>query len=610
MRFDDNPIQDDIVIKMRDSIAYRGPDGAGVYVNGRIALGHRRLSIIDLSDDAKQPFFSADGRYSITFNGEIYNYKEFIPELQKKGIVLRSSSDTEVLLYLYILYGPSMLNRLNGMWAFAIWDDLEKQLFLCRDRMGVKPLYYSIHKNAFYFASEQKAIFTAGVPLVVNEHLLYELFIYRYVAGENTLFRNVQKLLPGHYMTVTAGGDLRKERYWHLGERAQHAKIDGDPLEWFEYNFNKSIRYRMVSDVPVGVLLSAGLDSTCVAYSLYAQGYKNINTFTIGFREGNLNEANLTEKFARKINFGSHVLKVEGELLHQSLSKAIWSHDEPLIHQSDPHLVAISDYSKKYVKVLLSGEGSDELMGGYVRYKVIKYFKELNFLSSLLRFSLFNNVDRIKKLNRYLKNLSIDEAILLNASNFFPRDFDFEPSAYTIKYRQSVLDEAKEYVGNNPIKQALYFDQHTYLVSLLDRNDRATMAAGIECREPFLDYNLVEGLTSLPASYFVKNKKGKYILLNSIGKHLPQEIQQFRKIGLSTPWETYIREYPGFREVLLSLGDSEILNTSVFRLINKDKIVKQFFAGDNSNKMLIRFLFMLRLWEKEYCSKFTSYSIA
>jgi len=601
IRFNDEPIEETVALKMRDSIAHRGPDDAGIYMNTRVALGNRRLSVMDVSDKGKQPFSSSDGRYIIVFNGEIYNYKEFVPELKKKGVHFRSATDTEVLLYLYIYYGPAMLNRLNGMWAFAVWDNVDNTLFLCRDRVGTKPLYYSIYKNTLYFASEQKALFTAGVPCKVEEKYFYEMFYYRYVAGENTFFKNVYKVLPGHYMYIRPDCKIEKSRYWHLGERSSAVKIEGDISEWFGYYFDRSVRYRMISDVPVGILLSGGLDSGSLAASVFQQGYQNINTYTISFKESELNETPLATNLAADFKFNSHHLFVEGDNLYNNLLKAIWAHDEPLIHHNDPHLAAIAQYSKAHVKVLLSGEGADELMGGYIRYKPLKYWDNLQFFSKFLNIPYFNKTDRFRKLLSYLGSGNINDAILLNASNFYPEHID----ADSLQYRKNILKEAEEYVGNDPIKQALYLDQHTYMVSLLERDDRSTMSEGIECREPYLDPTIIEGLMSLPSSHFVAGKKGKAILMNSIGKKLPSATRNYKKIGLGVPWERYLRQDDRYKQVLYSLKQSEILNSGLFNDFKKDDLVKAFFAGDNSNNMLIRFFFFVRLWETEYYNKFS-----
>jgi asparagine synthase (glutamine-hydrolysing) len=289
------------LVKMRDILEHRGPDDKGIYINNNIGLGHRRLSIIDTSSAGHQPFFSDDGRYVIVFNGEIYNYQSFYPELKSKGIELKSGSDTEVLLKLYELYGMEMLHKLNGMFAFAIWDTQEKKLTLCRDRMGVKPLYYCIHQNTLYFASEQKALFAAGVPLEVSEDGMEEYFFNRFVAGENMLFAHIKKLLPGHYMTIDEEGKSKTVRWWNLKQQIQnHAQIL-NPKKWFEETFFESVKLRMVSDVAVGVLLSGGLDSCSILSSLHEQKFEKIDTFNISFSEEEHNEYHLAKKNNRSI---------------------------------------------------------------------------------------------------------------------------------------------------------------------------------------------------------------------------------------------------------------------------------------------------------------------
>lgn len=241
------------------------------------------MSIIDTSTAGHQPFISDNGRYIIVFNGEIYNYQSFYPELKSKGINLKSGSDTEVLLKLYELHGMEVLHRLNGMFAFAIWDTVEKKLTLCRDRMGVKPLYYCIHKNTLYFASEQKALFAAEIPIQISENGMEEYFFNRFVVGDETLFADVKKLLPGHFMVIDEEGKSKTTRWWNLKEQIQnHVKID-NPKKWFEETFFESVKLRMVSDVPVGVLLSGGLDSCSILSALYHQEFKNIETFNISF---------------------------------------------------------------------------------------------------------------------------------------------------------------------------------------------------------------------------------------------------------------------------------------------------------------------------------------
>ena len=278
-------VDERVLTAMRDALKHRGPDDKGLFIENNIGFGHRRLSILDVSPAGHQPFFSDDGRYVMVFNGEIYNFRSFYAELKSKGLEIRTGSDTEVLIKLFQLYGTKMLNRLNGMFAFAIWDKAEKKLTLMRDRMGVKPLYYSFFNETLYFGSEQKSLFTAGVPLKIAQDGLEEYIFNRFVAGENTLYENVLKLLPGHAMTIEADGKITTEKWWDLKvEIQQHEKIS-NPLEWFQSTFDDSLNLRMVSDVPVGVLLSGGLDSSSILASLKELKYKDIQTFNIGFKQ-------------------------------------------------------------------------------------------------------------------------------------------------------------------------------------------------------------------------------------------------------------------------------------------------------------------------------------
>ncbi|WNM18850.1 asparagine synthase (glutamine-hydrolyzing) [Flavobacterium capsici] len=595
------------LIKMRDVLEHRGPDDSGIYLNNNIGLGHRRLSIIDTSSNGHQPFISNDGRYIIVFNGEIYNYKDFYPELKSKGIALKSGSDTEVLLCLFELYGLKTLERLHGMFAFAIWDNLEKKLILCRDRMGVKPLYYSFHQNTLFFASEQKALFTAGVPLQVSENGLEEYFYNRFVAGENTLYENIKKLLPGHHITIDENGKKETVRWWNLKEQIQnHPKII-NPKEWFEETFFDSVKLRMVSDVPVGVLLSGGLDSCSILSALHHQDYKNIETFNISFSEEEHNEYHLAKKITEQFNYNFNHTKLENENLYQNLIEASYFQDEPITHLNEPHLLAISKLAKPKVKVLLSGEGADELMGGYVRYKALKNQSLLKVISSLSKIEVFNKKPRYDKLFRYSKIKDESDLVIFNGSNIYPEDINLfygDKKKPTNEYRYQILKEAKELYPKNLQRQALYFDQHTYLCSLLDRNDRCTMGTSIECREPFLDKRLIAGLGTLDSKWLFTGKKGKFILKNSMENKLPKEIVEFRKIGLSAPWGSYLLSFPRFIDELDNFSKSDIFNFPYLTNIDGKKLVKEVRNGNTQILPYFMPLFMLHKWQKNYYKKF------
>lgn len=595
------------LIKMRDILEHRGPDDFGIYIDKTIGLGHRRLSIIDTSKAGHQPFISDNGRYIIVFNGEIYNYQSFYPELKNKGIALKSGSDTEVLMKLYELYGMKMLDRLNGMFAFAIWDTLERKLTLCRDRVGVKPLYYCIYKSTLYFASEQKALFAAGVPISISQNGMEEYIYNRFVTGEETLFAEVKKLIPGHYKVVDEDGKINTTRWWNLKEQIQnHSKII-NPKEWFEETFFESVRLRMVSDVPVGVLLSGGLDSCSILTSLYHQNYKNIETFNISFSEEEHNEHHLAKNITEEYGYNFNHTKLENESLYQNLIETAYFQDEPLMHLNEPHLLAVAKLAKPKVKVLLSGEGADELMGGYVRYKALKNPSLLKVISQLGMFTYFNKKPRYDKLIRYSKINNHPDLIIFNGSNIYPEDIN---GLYGNKikpineYRYQILKEAKELYPKNLQRQALYFDQHTYMCSLLDRNDRCTMGTSIECREPFLDQRLITGLGTLEDKWLFTGKKGKFIMKTTMEDKLPKEIIDFRKIGLSAPWGSYLLKFPRFVDELDYFASSEIFKMPFLENIDGTKLVAEVRKGNTKILPYFMPIFMLYKWQKNYSNKF------
>jgi asparagine synthase (glutamine-hydrolysing) len=600
-------IDERLLTSMRDSLAHRGPDGKGLYIDKNIGFGHRRLSILDVSVAGHQPFLSEDDRYVMVFNGEIYNYKEFYPELRSNGFTIKTHSDTEVLLKLYQLHGLNMLPRLNGMFAFAIWDKLEKKLVLVKDRMGVKPLYYSIYNESLYFASEQKALFTAGVPLKIAQEGIEEYIFNRFVAGENTLYQNINKVLPGHSMTIYANGRIETGKWWDLKSEIQNQTTIKDPIEWFKSTFEDSVRLRMVSDVPVGVLLSGGLDSSSILASLKKQQYENIQSFNIGFKEEEHNEAHLAKMLSEKFGYGFNTLQLEDEALYNSLLKATYFQDEPIMHFSEPHLLAISELAKPSVKVLLSGEGADELMGGYVRYKALEYPSLLSSIATIGTLDLFKKTARFEKLSRYAQITEKSELIFYNSCNIYPDDINQMFGIDSVpknEYRKLIYQEAKELYPGNLRRQALYFDQQTYLRSLLNRNDRATMGASIECREPFLDQRLITGLGSLEDRWLFTGKKGKYILKSTMQDQLPEAILKFKKVGLSAQWGDYLVNSAVFKDELDSFATSTIFEMPYLQNINSKALVDRLKKGDNTMTAYIMPLFMMHIWMKNYVTQF------
>jgi len=595
---------EDRVNAMRTSFTHRGPDDAGTFVQKGIALGSQRLAILDLSEHGHMPMGTPDGRYWIAYNGEVYNYQDFYPELQAKGYTFRSHGDTEMLLYLYAAYGPAMLHRLNGMFAFAIWDNQERSLFIARDRLGVKPLYYAEHDHALYFASEQKALFTAGVPCQMNVAAWEELFYFRYVAGEQTAFAGVNRLLPGHYLRWQ-NGHIQLTRWWNLSERARalREKLPDDPAAWYRETFDSAVNLRRISDVPVGVLLSGGLDSSSVAASLATQSEGQVASFTVGFAEDGFDESPMARDVAERWSLDFHRLVVSPDDLFDHLTEASWFNDEPLMHGNDAHLLAISKYAKPRVTVLLSGEGADETLGGYVRYRPLHYAAWFGaarpFVGSAARFT--NPQGRVNKLARFLALGSVDQFVLFNACDILPTELSLRRNngkhdLPRFAYREQVLAEAKALYPGEPVRQAMYSDQHTFLCSLLDRNDRMTMGASIECRVPFLDYRLVETLAALPTDQFMTAGQSKALLRRALGSRLPESILSHRKWGFGVPWKRYLRHEPRFATFLKAVPRTDFFNSLPIDHRMFSGMIDNFFAGDDHHVLVMRHLVLLTLW--------------
>lgn len=600
------PLDEAVLLRMRDALIHRGPDDAGHYVADGVALGSRRLAILDLSERGHMPMSTPDGRYWIVYNGEVYNFRELRAPLEAHGVRFRSNGDTEVLLELYARDGPAMLDRLNGMFAIAIWDTQERTLFLARDRLGVKPIYYARQRDTLLFASEEKALFAAGVPAEFDATTWDELLRFNYVAGQRTPFVGVSRLLPGHYL-VWKDGSLETRRWWSLAERvaARRAEPDGLPLrEWFRTTFDSSVDLRRISDVPVGVLLSGGLDSSSVASSLAAQAGAGIASFTVRFEDDPFyDEGPLARLVAERWQLAHHELNVPAGDLLGRLRRASWFNDEPLAHYSDLHIGAISEYAKPRVTVLLSGEGSDETLGGYVRYWPLRH-------PALLRAARVGvpwlaravNVWRLRKLSRMLALGGLDQLVLFNASNVFPDDLAAlgMPASGGFLYREQVVREAREVYSGEPARQAMYSDLHTFLCSLLDRNDRMTMGASIECRVPFLDYRLVEGLAALPSSALLRGRRGKWLLLDAVGDRLPEGTRRARKWGFSVPWARYLREHPELRAETAGLPDSLLVREGPFDRHQVRGVVNAFLAGSPGREAVVVALFMVAVWHDAY----------
>jgi len=552
---------------------------------------------------------SPDGRYVIVYNGEVYNYRELRPGLEQRGIRFQSNSDTEVLLHLYITEGPAMLQRLNGMFAMAIWDSVGRNLFIARDRLGIKPLYYSRTPDRLIFGSEEKALFNGGVEVRCDPDSWEELLTFRFVSGERTPFEGVRRLLPGHYLEWRNGG-TRIVRWWHLGERvlALREQQADDPVAWLRRTFDESIAYRLISDVPVGVFLSGGLDSSSVATAMKRQATGRISSFTVRFPDAGYDEGPLARLVARENDLDYQELEIPTSGLAGLLREASWYNDEPLAHASDVHLHAISRYAKSRVTVLLSGEGSDEFHGGYVRYSPLRHERLLGLgRAALPLLRLGSGVHRrVRRMARFLALEPTDGMVLFNAANVFPEDLEeagLNPSG-RFPYRESILAEARGLYPGNLTRQAMFLDQHTFLCSLLDRNDRMTMGASIECRVPFLDFRIVEKLAALPTRELLPGRESKPLLRRALGDRLPEKVLTGRKWGFGVPWSSYFRTVPELRDLVRDLPGHPIVRDSPLDGSRLRAIIDGFLGGATRQEALITQLVMLATWKENYLTRF------
>lgn len=600
------PVDLEQVIRMRDSMVYRGPDDAGIYSNPGVALGSRRLAILDLSERGHMPMSTRDRRYWIVYNGEVYNFRELRDELKNKGYVFTSDTDTEVVLNGYAEEGPEILNKLDGMFAIAIWDTKERKLFLARDHIGIKPLYYTDGEEALYFASEQKALFAAGVPLKLDPHMWEELLCFGYVSGERTPFEGVKRLLAGHYL-MWQGGETRITRWWNLSERsnALQTEIPKDISGWFRQAFDKSVNYRRISDVPVGILLSGGLDSTSVAASLSSQIESKISSFTVRFPERGYDESEIAKVVAKKWGIRYHDLHLRPKDLLRKVEQSSWFNDEPLLHASTPHLLAISEFAKPQVTVLLSGEGSDEILGGYDRYHLLSYPGLLAAAKFLPQFTTGISY-RLKKLKTFSGLGDLERVVFYNSCEIYPNELAALGAApgKEIPFREKILKEARTAYPGDLFRQSMYYDQHTFLQSILDRNDRMTMGASIECRVPFLDSKLMEMAGALKTSTLFAHQQGKHVLRQAMGNRLPEAVLRHKKWGFGVPWSQYLRTEPSVRQRLRESLDQDPFGGEI--PIDKKMIretVDNFLKGDTRHEKLVCRVFMVSVWHDVYVRK-------
>lgn len=593
------PCGTDVIASMRDILSHRGPDDAGSYVEGPLGLGHRRLSIIDLGG-GHQPMASASGRYHIVYNGEVYNYRQLREELIGRGHRFRTQSDTEVILELFDAIGAEAVSRLNGMFAFAIWDSEARALFLARDRMGVKPLYYAETAEAFVFASEVKALFASElISPSCREEALGEYMAFRQIAGPESLFRGVMSLPPGCTMRV-ANGCARISRFWSPlpSTHDSRASLDfDDSVRQLSALLEDSVRLRLISDVPVGTFCSGGVDSSLVtALASQAKG-EAVNTFSVGFDEADYDESAYARMVSSRYQTVHHQLNVGNAQFSELFPKMIWHNDEPLDFANSVHIFALSQLAKRRVTVVLTGEGSDELFAGYPRYRIpplADHYRRVPRSMRRLAGALVRD-HRLAKVARFAA-MSANEALLFNSSytdaatvrGLCPSIPPMETS-----YRRERLAATAD-LGLDPVSRLAMLDQESYLVSILHRQDKMSMAAGIESRVPFMDYRIVELANRMPTALKIVRGTGKAPVKAVARTLLPNAIVDRRKSGFGVPLASWFRRKDGLGERLAALPDSP--GARVFDLPVLRRLVHEHGSGERDHSELLWTALSLATW--------------
>lgn len=595
-------------------ISHRGPDEEGVYINKKIALGVKRLSIIDLYS-GNQPISNEGETLWIVFNGEIYNFKELREGLIKGGHKFKTNTDTEVILHLYEEKNEDCLHRLNGMFAFAIWDEKKNLLFLARDRLGIKPLYYGYSDGKFVFASEIKSFFALKwFPKELDYIALDKYLSFEYVPCPYSIFKHIRKLPPGYYL-IFKNGNPKIVKYWDINFHEPTIKNEQKCQEKLTYLLRDSVSKRMVADVPVGLFLSGGIDSSTIGYFMWEALNANLNTFSIKFKKSSFDESNYSNMFVRAFKTYHRSDFFDVNTFIKLLPKVVEILDEPFADPSFFPTLFLSRFSKEKIKVALSGEGGDELFLGYPTYFAHRIANIYSKLPNFIPKNLINNL--MKNLPVSMENLSLDYKIkkFCSGLNFSPFKRNiiwlgaFSPEEKEKLYHLDFLSFIKKHPtfdiipeiikncnSDNFLNRLQYLDIKTYLADdLLVKVDKASMACSQEVRVPFLEHNLVNFICSLPTEKKLRLFVTKYLLKRTMENFLPKEIVYRTKKGFGIPVSFWIKSElkNNFLELI---NDSAIKKLGIFNMNYVKTLLKHHLENKRDNRKQLWSLFMLELW--------------
>jgi len=604
----------DTLASMLQAVAHRGPDGegrrqfSGAGSGVQVFLGHRRLAIID-PNGATQPMCDAAAGLALSFNGEIYNFRELRDELRGFGYHFTRDSDTEVLLRAYQHWRDDVVDHLRGMFAFAIWDARAERLFLARDRFGEKPLFLYEDRNGLYFASEIKALLRIpGVPRAVDLEAIWDYLAYRYVPGPKTLFAGVRKLLPGT-IAIWERGTLRERRYWNAPDRAPapvqetQAGAVGDFLRQLE----QAVRLQMVSDVPFGAFLSGGLDSSTIV-ALMCRHHTTVRTFSVGFGEDGYSELGYAAEVAAQLGTRHHELMVAHRDMTQWLPALVAFRDAPVSEPSDIPIHMLAREASRSVKMVLTGEGSDEILGGYPKHVAERFVHGYQRLPAVLRHRLIEPIAHalpygFRRAKTAVTTLNIEDSRERYVRWFGALNRAERDRLSVLRVNGNAVAPAPQFdseARNSSLRSILYFDQTSWLPdNLLERGDRMTMAASIEARVPFLDHALAEFVSTLPDRFRVRGLRGKWILRQAAGQLLPERILRRPKVGFRVPVNLWFRGE--MREFLRDhLQGASSMIRAYFNPHALDQVMAEHFDGRQNNEKLLWSLLNLEIWHRRY----------
>ncbi|OQW31031.1 MAG: hypothetical protein A4E19_20935 [Nitrospira sp. SG-bin1] len=617
-------VQRKILDRMCFAITHRGPDDQGTIVDGPAALGMRRLSIIDVAG-GHQPILNEDGTVSVVFNGEIYNYSEIRAELEKCGHRFRTQSDTEVIVHAYEEYGPECVSKFRGMFAYAIWDRRSSTLVLTRDRVGKKPLHYTLVGRALIFGSEIKSLLQhPSVRRVPHMEALSNFLTFGYIPDPATAYKEINKLPPG-YLLIFRNGVVKIKSYWdwqtHNSWNHSATLSEADAVHELRQKLVEAVRIRLISEVPLGAFLSGGIDSSTVVGLMAQAMNRPVKTFSIGFTEGSHDELDYARLAAGQFQTDHHEFVVTPDMC-SLVEELVWHHDEPFADASSIPTYVVSKMAREYVTVVLTGDGGDEVFAGYDRYLVDRRRGFYEFLPRSFRdgflVRLGGSLPQGFYGRNYLRNIGLDAA-----ERFIDSLCLISDDAKSLLLQGSIIDQLNGHdpkkhfrhlfkmgVSNNHIDHQLYLDSKTYLPGdVLTKVDRMTMANSVEARAPFLDHLLIEFASRLPSAWKLKGYESKYILKQAVKGLVPQEILRRQKKGFGVPLGIWIRGElrPMVEGVLTDLTTSQ---RGIYHQAGVRVLLNEHMRGRRDNSHKLWALLMMELWFRTFIDRFPATSLS